>query len=88
MKPPFETEHLSDEEYIKLEKSHDCIHSILSLYEDFSELWDVWFGQGKYCGLSFKSGSDIISEKLRDMNKKYNMGLVQEPIKFYRDGEN
>ena len=60
------------------EKLLDCIHSILSLYEDVSELWDIWFGQGKYCNLSFEEGSDIVSEKLRDMNQKYNMGLVRD----------
>ena len=59
-----------------------------SLYEDLSELWDIWFGQGQYFGLDFEANSDIMSEKLRYMNHKYNMGLVQDPIKFYRDGEN
>ena len=58
-----------------------------ALYEDISELWDVWFGQGRYCNLSFDEGSDIISEKLRHMNHTFNMGLVQDTIKFRKEGE-
>jgi len=37
--------------------------------EDFSELWDLWFG---------KADSDTILHKLREINHKYNLGLVEE----------
>ena len=39
------------------------------LEEDFSELWNMWFGL---------EDSSTITEKLRQINHKYNLGLVEE----------
>jgi hypothetical protein len=37
--------------------------------DEFAELWDMWFGL---------ADSSTIVEKLRDINHKYNLGLVEE----------
>ena len=37
--------------------------------EDFEELWDLWFGL---------ADSDTILYKFREINHKYNLGLVEE----------
>ena len=42
--------------------------------EEFAELWDMWFGLNGY----IRADSSTIVEKLRDINHKYNLGLVEE----------
>jgi len=37
--------------------------------EEFSELWNLWFGL---------EDSERITELLRFLNHKYNMGLIEE----------
>ena len=37
--------------------------------EDFAELWNMWFGL---------KDVDTITEKLRQINHEYNLGLVEE----------
>lgn len=37
--------------------------------EDFVELWSMWFGM---------EDSSTITEKLRQINHEYNLGLVEE----------
>ena len=38
--------------------------------EDFAVLWDMWFNKQVF--------ADILTYKFRDINHKYNLGLVEE----------
>jgi hypothetical protein len=44
-------------------------HESMISEEDFSELWNMWFGL---------ADSPTITEKLRQINHEYNLGLVEE----------
>lgn len=50
--------------------SEDGFYRIIleTLYDDFAELWNMWFGL---------ADSTTIVGKLREINHKFNLGLVE-----------
>jgi hypothetical protein len=49
--------------------------------EDFSELWDMWFSIMPFLSTFNPTKNQIIIDilyKFRDINHKYNLGLVEE----------
>jgi len=59
------------DEVLSSEDTEDGFYRIIleTLYDDFAELWNMWFGL---------EDSERITELLRHINHKFNLGLVEE----------
>lgn len=55
------------EDYINLDRDEYRI-ILESLYDDFADLWNMWFGL---------ADSTTIVGKLREINHRFNLGLVE-----------